>query len=89
MTGVRSPEAKQNRQVERPDITVAIEVGRAQLELVGAHVRNRGVAASIRSLRAIFGIRVIDEARVAVEVERNRLIRVAVIVEVGFVGGDG
>ncbi len=69
-----APAAQKLRQVGRTDRAVAIEIHRVGIELVAANVHNRRVTARIRSLRAIIGIRIINETRGAIEVERDQLV---------------
>ena len=85
----RAPTAQKLRQVGRANCAVAIEIGVATvcipfLKLIRAHIHDWAITST-----GIRRKRVINEARVAVEVQRDRLIRIAVIVEVGRVGGDG
>ena len=64
----RAPRAQEEQQIGGIDIAIPVEVGRAfrGLELVSAHIHYGRLAVA-----RVFGVRVIDEARVAIQVGRD------------------
>ena len=58
------------------------------LKLVRSHVHDRQIRVIRVGVARIVRVRVIDEAWVTVEVERDRFLRIAVTIQVQLIGRD-